>query len=177
MKAFRYSFFANFVYWQANFPLSFIIFLHAIISALVIPEKPIYLIWLILDLAIIVILNWIYFKNYKIFPRKIDLSEDEIICYDFMFTQKKISLSLDEISEMKGGVLIMKPTKSIFIYSAKNNITIGIRPHLKDFNSFLTLILSKVNKEVYNKIINQAEELGKTIKNRREKRKSKKKKK
>lgn len=177
MNTFNYSAFANFVYWHANFPLSVITLLHAVVSAMVIPEKPIYILWLIIDLTIVVILNWFYFRNYKIFPRKIDLNEKGIICYDYIFSKKKIILNFEDINDMRGGPLAGMQHKPIYIYSDKNNAVVGIKPHLKNYNQFLTLVLSKVKKELYEEILNRVDEFGKIIKSKREKRKAKKKKK
>jgi hypothetical protein len=107
----------------------------------------------IINGAVIYLLNRFYFRSYKTFPFAIDLDNEKMICYDFMRRKKKVELKLIDIDSISGGIFSKRSTKPIIMESSKNNISIGIHPHIRNFNKLLTIILSNIDQDLYDKLL------------------------
>jgi len=78
-----------------------------------------------------------------------------------------------DIDEIRGGIFSGNSARPLYIHDGKNDITIGLRQHLKGFNIVVTIILSNVPQELYKGLLSKIEELGNKTTGLREKRKSK----
>jgi len=112
-----------------------------------------------IDAILIYIMNRYYFRIYKEFPFEISIDNEKMICTDYFLSNKKIELKLSDIDNMTGGMFGKNPTKPIYVYSSAQNIKLGIYHHAKDFNKLVTVILSNVNKELYDRLIDGVKEL------------------
>lgn len=82
-----------------------------------------------------------------------------MICSDYFKKSKRIEIKLSDIDEIEGGVLSGTPAKSIYIHDGKNDILVGISPNLRNSSKLITIILSNVNKSLYDYILLQMKEL------------------
>jgi hypothetical protein len=108
---------------------------------------------LALSLLLIYIINRSYFKYYKILAYKIEADDEKIICSDFLLSKKVITINYSDIESLKGGVFERKSSGIMKVYDGKNNVTIGFSQKMKDSNKLITIILSKVKKEIYDDVI------------------------
>ena len=108
---------------------------------------------LVLSLLLIYIINRSYLTYYIILAYKIEADDEKIICSDFLLSNKTITIYYDDIESLKGGVFERKSSGIMKVYDGKNNITIGFSQKMKDSKKLITLILSKVKKEIYNEVI------------------------
>lgn len=82
-----------------------------------------------------------------------------MICSDYFKKSKRIEIKLSDIDKIEGGVLSGTPAKSIYIHDGKNDILVGISPNLRNSSKLITIILSNVNKSLYDYILLQMKEL------------------
>jgi hypothetical protein len=108
---------------------------------------------LVLSLLLIYIINRSYFTYYKILAYKIDADDEKIVCSEFLLSKKAITIFYTDIESLNGGVFERKSSGIMKVYDGKNNVTIGFSQKMKDSNKLITLILSKVNKEIYDDVI------------------------
>ncbi len=159
MKVFRYSIFTKFIYRYANIPVTFILGFYFLVSALTITESWFSVASAVIHAALIIIINRYYFKSYKVFPYKIEIDNERMICSDYTFTNKKVELKLKEIDKISGGIFGRSSTRPLYIYDSSNNTKIGVHQHLKKFNELLTIILSNVPQELYNDLLEKVKNL------------------
>jgi hypothetical protein len=108
---------------------------------------------LALSLLLIYIINRSYFTYYKILAYKIEVDDEKIICSEFLFSKKVITINYSDIESLKGGVFERKSSGIMKVFDGKTNVTIGFSQKMKDSNKLITLILSKVKKEIYDDVI------------------------
>ncbi|MBU2492327.1 MAG: hypothetical protein KJ571_06840 [Bacteroidetes bacterium] len=173
MKEYGYPFLARLIYRYANIPVSFLLIIYVFISIVGIREDWLYVISLIINLVLLYVLNRYYFKMYKMFPYKIQIDNEKIICSDFMNKSKRVEVKLIDISRITGGIFSGSPIRPIYISDEKNNITIGFNQHLKDYNKFLTIVLSNIPQELYNDLLEKIKENSIVNKYQKKKEKSK----
>ncbi len=104
-------------------------------------------------------MNRYYIRSYKLFPFRIEINTEKMICSDYFYRNKKIEINLLDIDLIEGGSLYGTPGKPILIHDAVNDSVLGISPHMKNHNKLVTIILSNVSDEVYNSILTVAQEL------------------
>ncbi len=158
MKTFKYPITAQFVYRFANIPVTLLLLVHLLLLLWGATYDWKYLLPALLNIIIIYILNRFYFKMYKTFPYKIEADDSKIVFSDFFFQKKIITMKYDDIADIKGGIFSGKPAKPIYILDKNENI-VGINQHLKDFNTFLTILLSRIPQNLYVKVLKDMEQL------------------
>lgn len=159
MVTFKYSLISKIIYRYANIPATLFLSLYLISSFAYIFQEWYYVFPFILNLMIIIILNRYYFRSYKLIPYKIEINNEKMICSDYFNKSTLHEISLNDIDVIEGGSLSGTPAKPIIIHTEKNDLLIGISPHMKDHNKLVTIILSNVKQEVYNDVLAQAQEI------------------
>lgn len=153
MKEFTYPFLAKIIYRYANIPVTLLLLFYVFGSIAGAASDWLYVFPLVINLALILVLNRYYFRMYKMFPYKIKIDNEKMICTGFMNKEKRVEISLLDVEKLTGGIFSGSPIKPIYIYDGKNDVTIGINQHLKDYNKFLTVVLSNINQELYNELL------------------------
>jgi hypothetical protein len=123
---------------------------------------------LVLSLLLIYIINKSYFTYYKILAYKIEADDEKIVCSEFLFSNKVITIHYSNIESLKGGVFERKSSGIMKVFDGKNNVTIGFSQKMRDSSKLITLILSKVKKEIYDDVIENltAKRYGKSPQNK-----------
>lgn len=147
MKTFKYNFFAKFIYRYANVPANLILLFYLLISVLGLNEDWKFIFPLIINLILLYVLNKFYIKIYKSFPFKFEVDNEKMICSDFMINNRETIIKFSSIKEIKGGIFSGRAYMPLYIQTDKTEM--GISPHLTDFNKLLTIILTNINKELY----------------------------
>lgn len=98
---------------------------------------------------------------YKYLPRKISIENDKIIAEDFFLSMKVIEINLNEISKLKGGVFEGKLRGMMLIIDEKNDKQFAFSDKIRNFNILLTIVLSKINKPLYDEVISKISSLRK----------------
>lgn len=159
MITFKYSLLSKIIFRYANFPATLFLLLYLVSSFIYMFTEWYYIFPVLLNLLIIIMMNKFYLHSYKVFPFKIAINNERMICSDFFNKSKVHEIKLSEIDSIEGGTLSGNPAKPIYIYIKKDNLVIGISPHIKNQNKLITIILSNVRQEVYNGVLTIAKEL------------------
>jgi hypothetical protein len=112
---------------------------------------------LIITLILLCVLNKFYIKIYKTFPFRIDIDNSKMICCDFVVNNRKVEIFHSDITEIKGGIFSGRVYMPLYITTV--NTTIGISPHIKDYNKLLTIILTNIPKELYTSLLDEIKKL------------------
>lgn len=175
MVTFKYSLLSKIIYRYANIPATLFLSLYLISSFAYIFKEWYYVFPFLLNLIIIIVLNRYYFRSYKLIPYKIEINNDKMICSDYFKKSTVHEIYLNDIDLIEGGSLSGTPAKPIMIHSEKDDLLIGISPHMKDHNKLVTIILSNIKQKVYNAVLAQAKEISESNKTLINKSKNKKK--
>lgn len=153
MKKYTYPVIAQIVYRYANLFISFVLLTQIFIFILTPQKNWNYLYFVAINLILLYVVNRFYLKNYKYFPYSIEVDSQKIICTNFVLNNRIIEIKISEIDNLTGGIFSQRPSTPIYIHFKGEQI--GVSPHLKDYNKFLTLVLSNVRKEVYDNLLKQ----------------------
>ncbi len=159
MITFKYSPVSKIIYRYANIPITLFLLLYMVSSFVFMFKEWFYVFPFLLNLIIIITLNRHYFRTYKFFPFRIDINNEKMVCKDYFKKSKHIEINLIDIDEIEGGVLSGTPAKPIYIHDSKSDTVVGISPHIKNSNKLVTIILSNINKPLYDKVLKQMQEL------------------
>ena len=158
MKEFRYSFLAKLIYRYVNIPVTVLLLFYFLVSLSYSIEKWYFIIPAFINAAIIFSLNRFYFKMYKTYPFKILANNEKLVCSDFAFKKKEVTIELKNVERVTGGIFSGNNLKPIEVFDGKQKIQIGFNQHIKDFNKLLTVILSNINKKLYDELLQKVKD-------------------
>ena len=148
IKEYKYPLFPRILYRLGNIPLTFLLVILLIPEVVNLDRNLFLLLPLIITLLMIYFLNRFYIILYKILPYKISIDRECMICNNFLFTDKKVEIMFKDIESLKGGVFEGQINGLMKVIS-KNNINIGFYNTINNARELETIILSRVNKQVY----------------------------
>lgn len=114
---------------------------------------------LLINGLVIYLLNRFFIRSYKTFPFLIYADNEKMICTDYFLSSKKIEINHSDIIEIKGGMFSGNTSRPIYIRDGKTNEIIGLHAHVKNYNKLVTTILSNIDKELYNGLLEKAKDL------------------
>jgi len=155
MQTFTYSFIWKFIYRYGNLIVTPFLLLYALSLITLIDKNLIILIPFLLSLFILYYLNKSYINFYKVVPYKIEVDDEKIICSHFLFRDKTITILIKDIESISGGIFDGRYRGLMKVCDGKNKLCIGFFDRLKNSSKLVTLILSKVDKKIYDKVIEQ----------------------
>ncbi len=159
MITFKYSFISKLIFRYANIPVTLFLLLYLVSSFIYMFTVWYYIFPFLLNLIIIVMMNRFYFRSYKLFPYKIEINNEKMICSDYLKKDKTYEILLSDIDLIEGGSLSGTPAKPIYIHTETDDLLIGISPHIKEQNKLITIILSNIKQSVYNDVLETAKEM------------------
>lgn len=159
MQVFTYSIFWKFVYRYLNLVLSPLLILYILPLALNLDKNLILILPFVISVYLFYYLNKSYFIFYKLVPFKIELDDEKIICSEFIFKEKKIIIHIKDIDSLSGGIFNGRYRGLMRVSDGKNKISIGFFDRMINAQKLVTLLISKVDMQVYNDVIPKIEEL------------------
>lgn len=155
MQTFTYPIFWKFIYRYFNLLLTPMLLFYAVSIVTLIDKNLIILFPFLLSLFVIYYLNKSYINFYKLVPYKIEIDDEKIVCTEFIFKNKSITMFIKDIDSISGGIFDGKYRGIMKVCDGKNKICIGFFDRLYNSNKLVTLILSKVDRKIYDKVIEQ----------------------
>ncbi len=155
MKIYEYPFFFKFIYRYGNIPVTLILLFYLIPAVINIDKNIFYVIPLIITLVLIYLINKMYLDLYKILPYKIETDDEKMICTDFLFSKKKVTVQFKDITSLTGGIFDGRLQGIMKIFDKRNQMTLGFYNKLKNAKNLEVLILSKVNREIYDEVVDR----------------------
>jgi len=152
-QIFTYPFFFRIIFRYGNIIITPILILYSIPLIYFFDAKPILAFPIIVNLLIIYFLNRHYFNLYKTMPYKIEADDEKIVCSDFFLSKKNISIYYSDISALSGGIFDNRISGIMKVCAEKINLCIGFYYRLNNSNKLATIILSKVNRSIYDEVL------------------------
>ena len=97
--------------------------------------------------------NRTFLTYYKILPYKIEADDEKMICSDFLFSKKVVTIYFKDINMLRGGVFSGRSSGIMKLRDSKSKLQIGFSQKLNNSEKLIALILSKVSKELYSEVI------------------------
>ncbi len=160
MKEYSYSFAAKLFYRYGNIPVTFLLLIYLTTSVIGSLSKWYFILAALINLLIIIWLNKYYIKTYRLFPFKIILEDDRLVCTDFFLSKRRIEILFGEIDSVSGGIFSGYPGRPTFIHEKKTDVTIGIYASSGKFNELILEILKRVNEDLYRDLLDRVKNLG-----------------
>ena len=152
-QTFTYPFLFKIIFRYGNIIITPLLLLYTIPLATFLDEKKILAFPLLVNLFLIYFLNRHYFNLYKILPYLIEADDEKIICSKFFLSKKEVVIYYDDISSLSGGIFENKISGVMKVCDGKNNICIGFYQRMNNSGKLATIILSKVNRDIYDNVL------------------------
>ena len=153
MQTLKYSLFAKFIYRYGNLPLDIILFFYMISAAISLNKSLIFLLPLTITALLLFFLNRHYIKMYKLMPYKISFDDEKMICENFLFSRRKVTIYFKDIKSLSGGIFEGQISGMMKVCDGKTNVCVGFYNKLKNAKVLQTQILGKVNRSVYDDVV------------------------
>lgn len=164
MNSFVYPFYVKLIFRYGNIIATILLVLYLIPVVSGLDENGYLIIPLIISVVLLYFINKKYLTLYKVMPYKIEADDEKIICKDFIYSSKEVTIYFKDIDSLAGGIFDGKLSGIMKVCDGKNQICIGFSEKLKDSKKLMTLILSKVRKEIYDDVIEKLQSLKKVKK-------------
>jgi len=157
-QTFTYPLLFGLLYKYGNIVVTFLLVFYTAPIVLYVDQNYILLIPLVISLLLIYFVNRQYFTLYKIIPYKIEVDDEKLLCSDFIFSKKVVTIYYEDIESLKGGMFENKMSGVMKLYDARNSVTLGFYTKLNSSSRLVTIILSKVKKELYDEVLDRLTE-------------------
>jgi len=158
MHSFTYTFLFKIIFRFGNIIITMLLLVYLVPIVIHIDQNKILIIPLVISLIIIYVINGSYLTYYKILPYKIEADEEKMICSDFLFSKKSITIFYSNIEKLEGGIFAGRSSGIMKIQDAQSKIQLGFSQKLNNSGKLISLILSKVPKELYHEVIQKITE-------------------
>ena len=150
MSVFTYKPFYRFIYRFGNLLITPILLIYILPAILTFRYEVGQFAYIIVLSIIIIYVNRLYLRLYKILPYRIEIDDEKIICSQFFRKDKTVTIYFSGIKKLKGGIFRGR-SKGLMIIEGKNS-TVGFFHHLTNANIFIAALLQNVPSEVYKQI-------------------------
>jgi hypothetical protein len=157
-QSFTYPLFFGLLYKYGNIAVTLLLVFYTAPIVFYVDQNYIFLIPIVISLLLIYFVNRQYFTLYKILSYKIDADDEKLVCSDYFVSKKVITIYYEDIQTLKGGMFENKMSGIMKVYDGKNSITIGFYSKLNNSSRLVTIILSKVKKELYDEVLDRLTE-------------------
>lgn len=159
MQIYKYPVYARIIYRYGNVLASLLLILYLIPVVVGIDSNLYLIIPLIISLLLLYFINKKYLALYKVMPFKIETDDEKIMCSDFIFSDKQITIYYSNIASLSGGIFDGKLRGMMQVCDGKNQICISFSERIRNSKNLITVILSKVDKKIYDSVIERLQDL------------------
>ena len=90
---------------------------------------------------------------FKILPNQIEADDEKITCSKFYLSKKELVIYYKDITLLSGGIFENKISGLMKVCDGKSNLCIGFYQRLNNSGKLATILLSKVNRELYDVVV------------------------
>jgi len=152
-QTFTYPLLFKIFFRYGNVIITPLLLLYTIPLVAFLDEKIILAFPLLVNLFLIYFLNRHYFNLYKILPYLIEADDEKITCSEFFLSKKEIVIYYNDVALLSGGIFENKISGVMKVCDGKNNLCIGFHQRMNNSGKLATIILSKVNRELYDIVL------------------------
>lgn len=153
MQTFTYPLFFKLLYRYGNIPANILLLFYLYISVEGLDKNLLNILPLLIILTLLYFLNKHYLLLYKIIPYRIDTDEEKLTASKFILSKKKAVIFYSDISDLNGGIFDGRLSGVMRISDSKTKLSIGFFNNIRNADKLQTLILSKIKRELYDKVI------------------------
>lgn len=157
-QTFTYPLLFGLLYKYGNIVVTFLLVFYTAPIVLYVDQNHILLIPLVISLLLIYFVNRQYFTLYRIIPYKIEADNEKLLCSGYIFSKKVITIYYEDIESLKGGMFENRMSGVMKAYDGKNSVTMGFYTKLNNSSRLVTIILSKVNRDLYDEVLDKLTE-------------------
>lgn len=155
MQSFTYKIFFKFLYRYGNIPATILLSVYAVSLAVNLDKGLVFIIPFVVTFVVIYFVNRHYLMLYKILPFTIGTDDEKMVCSDFIFNREPVTIFFKDIVSLEGGIFHGRLNGVMKIKDGVNNRTIGFYDKINGARKLETLILSKVDKKIYDEIVDK----------------------
>lgn len=152
-QTFTYPFLFRIIFRYGNIIITPLLLLYTIPLVTFLDEKIILAFPLMVNLLLIFFLNRHYFNLYKILPYLIEADDEKITCSKFFLSKKEVVIYYNDVSALSGGIFENKISGLMKVCDGKNNVCVGFYQRLNNSSKLATILLSKVNRNIYDNVL------------------------
>jgi hypothetical protein len=152
-QTFTYPLLFRIIFRYGNIIITPLLVLYTIPLVVLLDENIILAFSLVINLFIIYFLNRHYFNLYKILPYRIESDDEKIICYEFFLSKKEVIIYYNDVESLSGGIFENKISGLMKVRDSENNVCIGFYQRLNNSGKLATILLSKVNRDIYDNVL------------------------
>lgn len=150
---FEYPFFFRLLFKFGNLFVTVILSVYLIVIIIKLDKEVVNIIPLLIILALIYVINRHYLILYKILPYKITADEEKIICQRFFLSKREFEIFYKDIETLTGGVFGGRTRGLMKVFDGKSKVTIGFYESIRNVRTLQTILLSRVNEDIYNAVV------------------------
>lgn len=154
-QTFTYPFFFRLIIRYGNIFVTLLLLIYSLPLIVYIDNNLILIIPLVINFFLIYYLNKRYLNNYKILPFNIEADDEKIVCRNFFLSKKEVVIYYSNINSLIGGSFENKLSGIMKVYTENNTTCVGFHKRLKNSSRLVTYILSKVNKKLYDEVLDK----------------------
>lgn len=152
---FEYRLGYRLIYSFGNLIINILIIIYLIPAIMTFEGKIFQIAYIAFLMLIMFFFNKYYLNLYRIMPYRIEADDEKMIFSEFLFDNKSITLSYKEIDKLSGGIFDGKGTGLMKVHNTGEGITVGFFHKINDARTLESLILSKVDKKLYDEVIDK----------------------
>src|SRR4030066_1172712 len=152
-QTFTYPFLFRIIFRYGNIIITSLLLLYTISLIAFLDEKIILALPLLVNLFLIYFLNRHYFNLYKILPYLIEADDEKIICSKFFLSKKEIVIFYKDVTSLSGVIFENKISGVMKVCDGKNQTCIGFYQRQNNSSRLATILLSKVNRNLYDNVL------------------------
>ncbi len=162
-QTFHYSPFMKFVYRYLNIPTTLLLLLYLLPVVLTYKGEAIQIFTVILLVIVIIVLNLFYWNFYTTIPYEIKTDENKITISKFMKNDRTEEIAYSSITNLSGGIFEGRISGLMKVHYG-NSKHFGFFQRIKNAKFLEAILLSKVDKNIYDKVLDNLNITSKTIK-------------
>jgi len=151
-QTFTYPFLFRIIFRYGNIIITPLLLLYTIPLVTFLDEKIILAFPLMVNLLLIFFLNRHYFNLYKILPYLIEADDEKIICSKFFLSKKEVVIYYNDVASLSGGIFENRISGVMKVCDG-SNVCVGFYQRLNNSGKLATILLSKVNRELYDIVL------------------------
>jgi hypothetical protein len=157
-QTFTYPFLFGLLYKYGNIAVTLLLVFYTAPIVFYVDQNFILLIPIVISLLLIYFVNRQYITLYKILPYKIEADDEKLVCSKYFLSKGDVTIYYEDINSLKGGMFENKMSGVMKVYDGKNSVTLGFYTKLNSSSRLVTIILSKVKKELYDEVLDRLTE-------------------
>ncbi|MFN3872362.1 MAG: hypothetical protein ACK4R9_05130 [Ignavibacterium sp.] len=163
MQTFDYPIIIRILYRYGNVFITLLMVMNLIPLVISVDSNTMLIIPIIITLFVIYFANRFYFMLYKSFPFLIKADDEKLICTDFMFRKKEVIIYYKNVKSIEGGIFEGRLSGMMKICDSETGICITFSHRIKNSTKLIALILSKIDKKLYDEKINALQKVNQQI--------------